>query len=500
MTSGLAGGRRSRALLFVGAWLAVSSPVAAQKVAAQTVVVGSKVFTESVVLGEVIVGRLEADGIAARHRRELGGTRVVWNALERGDVDVYVEYTGTIVQELLAGQADVRADALDSALAEHGVAIAARLGFNNTYVLGVRPDTASKLGLSRLSDLRGHPELRYGLSNEFMSRVDGWPGLRAAYELGAVSPRGLEHNLAYRALASGSIDVIDLYSTDAEIAQYGIVTLADDLRWFPRYDAVILYRLGLSSPAVASLRTLEGALDERRMSALNAEVQIERKPEREVAAAFLGTSGTNTRKTGEGHWQSFVARTLEHLTLVGASLGAAILIGVPLGVWGFLRPRLGNVVLGIAGIVQTIPALALLVFMIPWFGIGAWPAIVALFLYSLLPIVRNTDLGLSGVPADVRESAVVLGLPTAARLRLVELPLALPAILAGVRTAAVINIGTATLGALIGAGGYGEPILTGIRLDDIGLILEGAVPAALLALIVQSIRPLRRRPRKGSIE
>jgi osmoprotectant transport system permease protein len=145
-------------------------------------------------------------------------------------------------------------------------------------------------------------------------------------------------------------------------------------------------------------------------------------------------------------------------------------------------------VLGLTGAIQTIPALALLVFMIPWFGIGAWPAIAALFLYSLLPIVRNTHLGLRAIPGDVRESAIVLGLPAAARLRLVELPLAAPSMLAGVKTAAVINIGTATLGALIGAGGYGEPILTGIRLDDMELILEGAVPAALLALLVHWIR------------
>ena len=119
-------------------------------------------------------------------------------------------------------------------------------------------------------------------------------------------------------------------------------------------------------------------------------------------------------------------------------------------------------------------------------GIGATPAIVALFLYSLLPIVRNTHAGLAGIPAPLRESAAALGLPLSRPLRLVELPLAAGSILAGIKTAAVINIGTATLGALIGAGGYGEPILTGIRLDNFSLILEGAVPAALLALLVQA--------------
>jgi osmoprotectant transport system permease protein len=127
------------------------------------------------------------------------------------------------------------------------------------------------------------------------------------------------------------------------------------------------------------------------------------------------------------------------------------------------------------------------VFLIPWLGIGYAPAVVALFLYSLLPILRNTHAGLADIARDLRESGEALGLPTFARLRYVELPLAMRSILAGIRTAAVINVGTATLGALIGAGGYGQPILTGIRLDDLGLILEGAIPAAVLALLVQAL-------------
>jgi osmoprotectant transport system permease protein len=151
------------------------------------------------------------------------------------------------------------------------------------------------------------------------------------------------------------------------------------------------------------------------------------------------------------------------------------------------------VILAIVGIVQTIPSLALLVFLIPFLGIGGLPAMVALFLYSLLPIVRNTYAGLHDIPIQIRESAEALGLRAAARLRLVELPMAARAILAGIKTSAVINVGTATLGALIGAGGYGQPILTGIRLDDLGLILEGAVPAAVLALLVQGLFELAER-------
>jgi osmoprotectant transport system permease protein len=145
----------------------------------------------------------------------------------------------------------------------------------------------------------------------------------------------------------------------------------------------------------------------------------------------------------------------------------------------------GNFVLSIVGVIQTLPSMALLVFMIPLFGLGAVPAIAALFFYSLLPIVRNTYAGLTQIPTPTRESAEVIGLPSSARLKLIELPLAMPSILAGVKTAAVINVGTATIGALIGAGGYGAPILTGIRLSSISLILQGAIPAALMAVLVQ---------------
>ena len=153
--------------------------------------------------------------------------------------------------------------------------------------------------------------------------------------------------------------------------------------------------------------------------------------------------------------------------------------------------RLGQVILASAGILQTIPSLALLVFMIPLLGIGGPPAVVALFLYSLLPIIRNTHAGLSDIPMAIRESAEAIGLPPAARLRRIDLPIASRSILAGIKTSAVINVGTATLGALIGAGGFGQPILTGIRLDDTALILQGAVPAAVLALPGQGRYPFK---------
>jgi len=239
---------------------------------------------------------------------------------------------------------------------------------------------------------------------------------------------------------------------------------------------------------------MENAIDGSAMSAMNAAVKIDRKTEASVAADFVrAKTGTAGAIATETMGQRLCRTTLDHLVLVGLSLGAAILISIPLGVAAARNRRFGQIILGLTGILQTIPSLALFVFMIPFLGIGGPPAVVALFLYSLLPIVRNTQAGLLGIDAAIVESARAMGLADGARLRLVELPLAMRLIMAGIKTSAVINIGTATLGALIGAGGYGQPILTGIRLDDTSLILEGAVPAAVMALAAQGLFELAER-------
>jgi len=450
------------------------------------VVVGSKVFTESVILGELATQLLVGDRIEARHQRELGGTTVLWSGLLRGDVDCYPEYTGTLRGEIFA-QSSLRSDdELRRALAQQHVWASQPLGFNNTYVLGMRRDVAAQRSIAKLSDLGKHPDLRLGFSNEFIDRGDGWPGVKRAYQLTHTDVRGMAHDLAYRAIAAQSIDVTDLYSTDAEIAYYDLVALEDDRAFFPAYDALFICRDDVSDATKHALNRLAHTIDASAMARMNARAKLDHVSEAQVAADFASqTLQASTLVQVDSRASRIAKRTLEHLGMVGLSLLIAVLVAVPLGVLAYRAPRFGRVALAVADVLQTIPALALLVFLIPWLGIGYAPAIVALFLYSLLPILRNTHAGLADLPRDLRESATALGLSRSAQLRFVELPLAARSILAGIKTAAVINVGTATLGALIGAGGYGQPILTGIRLDDIGLILEGAVPAALLALLAQ---------------
>ena len=458
----------------------------------------SKSFTESVILGELIKQRIEHEGLTAEHKAQLGGSRVLWNALQTGDLDIYPEYTGTLVQELLADRKLTTDAELRSTLDQLGLAMSAPLGFNNTYALGMRKDRAAALNIHAYSDLRAHPDLHFGFSNEFMERGDGWPSLRDRYRFPQQRVRGLDHDIAYRALETSDIDVIDLYSTDAEIRFYDLAVLEDDLQHFPRYDAVVLYRNDLAERAPAAIdaiKSLEGRINEQQMTGMNARAKLDRVPAATVAADYLREElqidGDDSNKNSQRH--PLAKTTIEHLKLVLRSMIPAILVAIPLGIIAAKQRRFAQTILGIVGIVQTIPALALLVLLmrplslLGFASIGDPPALVALFLYSLLPIVRNTYTGLHEMPPQLRESAEALGLHPLTRLWRIELPLASRMILAGIKTAIVLNIGFATLGALIGAGGYGQPILTGIRLDDYGLIMQGAVPAAVMALGAQGL-------------
>lgn len=456
--------------------------------------IGSKKFTESVILANIAGLLLEKDGLEPIYHHELGGTRILWEALQRGDLVVYPEYTGTLQYEILMRPELDSWEGLQSALAELGVGISSPLGFNNTYGIGMHRQLAKKLGITKISDLQRFPELVYGLGHEFMERIDGWSALKQRYELPTTKVRGMDHDIAYRAIASGAIEVMDVYTTDAEINAYDLLVLEDDLAHFPRYEAVYVYRLELETLLKAQLNELAGRITAKRMIGLNAAVKLNGIPAVQAAANFLEDElGVESSFEIQSLFIEVRERSKEHLYLVALSLTAAIIFAVPIGLCAAKWKHIGQIILAFVGIIQTIPSLALLVIMIPLFGIGAFPALLALFLYSLLPIVRGTYLGFSEISGEIKEVAEAIGLPEFSRFRFVYWPLALSSILSGIKTAAVINVGTATLGALIGAGGYGQTILRGIRLDNTTLILAGALPAACLALIVQWIFDLLER-------
>ncbi len=472
------GGRR-----MVGGLVAICAAFACAR-GTPDVRLGSKQFTESVLLAEMAAGVLEAAGGQVEHRAALGGTRVLWRALSRGEIDLYPEYSGTLTREILKTSATA---SLKDELARRGVRLGGALGFDNGYAIGMRRERARALDIQRLGQLARHPTLRFGMTSEFMGRADGWPLMSRRYRLESAQVRELEHDLAYRGLLGGAVDVTDLYATDPELVGHAIVVLQDEQNVFPEYQAHFVMRASWAArhPAlVRALARLDGVIDAPTMRGLNARVKFGQRSEREVGRAYLaqrlGVHGAPGAQAATS-WRHL----REHLMLVTLSLLAAIAVAVPLGVLCTRYHLFGQLALGGVAVLQTLPSLALLVFMIPLLGIGAAPAIAALFLYSLLPIVRGTYTGLVGIEPRLREVALVLGLDARVRLFKVELPLASRAILSGVKTAAVLNVGTATLGALIGAGGLGEPILRGIRLDDYGLILTGALPAALLALLVQ---------------
>jgi osmoprotectant transport system permease protein len=481
--------------------LTCGAPAVADQPAQRTVIVGSKRFTESYVLGELVRQTYLRAGVPAEHRQGLGNTAILEQALASRTVDVYPEYTGTIARELLRldanpGDPTLSVQQLNQALAPRGLKAGVRFGFNNTYALAMREERAQELRIETVSDLArvvAGSGLRFGLSHEFLQRADGWPGLKRAYGLATDAGSGLDHGLAYEALAGGKVDVIDVYSTDAQIARLHLRVLRDDKSFFPRYDAVLLMRADLDAAPLE--RALAGRLDEQTMIALNAAVEMDHLPFAEAARRFLDGAGVGSAKASRqgGFIDRLFAPDLgrllaQHLAMVLGSLALATLAGVPIGIVAHRRPRLASALMGVVGVVQTVPSLALLAFLIAILGtVGFAPALVALFVYGLLPIVRNTHAGLQGVPLGLRQAAAALGLRPGQVLRKVELPLALPTLLAGVKTAAVISVGTATVAAFVGAGGLGERIVAGLAINDNALTLAGAVPAAALALLLQAM-------------
>lgn len=480
----------------------------------QAVIVASKPFGESYLLCELFAQLLESRGIAVERRPGLGATEVAFDAIRSGAIDVYPEYTGTGLLAILH-------DSLPDSLARSPKAVFAHvarataerydarwlppLGFENTYAIAVRRETAARYGLRTLSDLaRAAPALTGGLTADFIGRPDGLAGLRRAYGFSPRAVKPLAAALKYQALAAGAVDFIDGYSTDGLLAKYDLVVLDDDRRFFPPYEAAALVgaRLARDRPdAIAALTLLSGRLEERMMRRANRRVEVDGEDVRVVARDLLGGIGLSRdirqrdavaaprSAVGLGAYlwgqRAPIGRlTLQHLMLVAIALALAVVVAVPLGL-ALERARGGaEPVLGALGVLQTIPSIALLAFMIPLLGIGVQPALVALWLYALYPIARGTYVGVTDADPRAVEAAEALGMTARQRLLQVRLPLAAPVIMAGVRTAAVITVGAATLAAFIGAGGLGEPIVTGLALADTRLVLSGALPAAALALLV----------------
>jgi len=479
--------------------------------ASRPVIVASKPFGESYILAEMFAQLLEARGLRVDRRPGLGATELAFGALRTGAIDVYPEYTGTGLLAILGEQPMGGAGVVYQRVARefrdrYGVRWLAPLGFQNSYAIAVRRATADSLHLATLSDLaRAGNTLRAGLTPDFIGRADGLPGIQRAYGIRFRDIRALGPAVKYQALAAGQVDVIDGYSTDGLIARYDLVVLTDDRHFFPPYEAaaVVSARLAASDPrAIAALGELSGRLDERQMRALNQRVEVDRAPVAAVAHDALASLGllsvsaaSDRRATTKGEpfatylrdQRGVIARLAgRHIELVAISLVAAVLIAVPIGL--LLERSAGRAegVIRAVGVVQTLPGIALLAFMIPLLGIGVVPALVALVLYSLYPIIRNTYTGVRDADAAAVSAARALGMTDRQILRDVRLPLATPVIMAGIRTAAVIDVGTATLAAFIGAGGLGEPIVAGLALSDTRMILSGAIPAALLAIGVDA--------------
>jgi osmoprotectant transport system permease protein len=494
------------------------------------IIVASKPFGESYLLAEMFAQLLESRGMIVDRRMGLGQTEIAMQALRSGAIDVYPEYTGTgllavlhdsLTDSLASDPRRVFAHVAREFASRYGVRWLPTLGFQNSYAIAVRRSTAAQYHLRTLSDLaRESGHLVAGFTADFIGRADGLAGLARAYGVRPRAVRPLAPAVKYQALATGAVDVIDGYSTDGLLSKYDLVTLVDDKHFFPPYEAAALVgaRLARERPdAIAALTTLSGMLDESRMRVLNRRIEVDGEDVKRVAADALrdvgltGASSAAARTTAGAPSPKYLSTkgslsaylwerraaiwtlVLQHLLLVALALGAAIIVAVPLALGLERARRAAEPTIGALGVLETIPSIALLAFMIPLFGIGVKPALVALWIYALYPIARSAYSGVRDADPSAVEAAEALGMTPRQRLLRVRLPLAAPVIMAGIRTAAVITVGAATLAAFIGAGGLGEPIVAGLALADTNMILSGALPAAALALVVDGALALVER-------
>jgi len=449
-------------------------------------VIGGKIFTESYVLGEIGAQAIEAatHGVVTR-KLGMGSTGILFEALKSGAIDVYPDYSGTLAEAILKRPDLKSLDDIRAALSAMDLTISGSLGFNDTYALAVKDSYADQHDLHSIGDLIPiEANVRAAFSYEFMDRKDGYPGLISNYHLN-FNPQKvnrMEHSLSFQAIDGNVVDLIDVYSTDAKIKKLGLRVLKDDHNYFPVYQAVWVARKSFVASHPREWRALlglEGKISEQAMLDMNAQADIQKMGFKTIAAQFLGAETPESESRMSGVWH----RTKEHLWLVGVSLLFSVLVGIPLGVLAVRFHAAGQAILLSSALIQTVPSLALLCFLIPVFGVGTKPALAALCLYSLLPVVLNTFTGIRAVNPIHVENARAFGLNRRQVLFRVVLPLASPTLLAGIKTATIVSIGTATLAALVGAGGYGAPIVSGLALNDMPTILTGAIPAALMALV-----------------
>ena len=457
---------------------------------ADNIVIGGKIFTEGYVLGEIAAQTIEASStVPVTRKLGMGSTGILFEALKSNAIDVYADYTGTLAEAILKRPELKSLDEIRAALGGMGLTMSGSLGFNDTYALAVKEEFAQQHNLHTIGDLIPIQEsVRAAFSYEFMDRKDGYPGLVTSYHLG-FNPQKvnrMEHSLSFQALDQNAVDLVDVYSTDAKIKKLNLRVLKDDHNYFPVYQAVWVARQGFVDQHPAEWRALlalEGRISEESMRDMNAQADIQKTSFAKIAAQFLGSSAPESK----GWLHEVARRTREHLWLVGVSLLFSVLVGIPLGITAVRFHAAGQAILLSSAVVQTIPSLALLCFLIPVFGVGTKPALAALCLYSLLPVVLNTFTGIRTVNPIHMENARAFGLNRRQVLFKVVLPLASPTLLAGIKTATIVSIGTATLAALVGAGGYGAPIVSGLSLNDVPTILTGAIPAALMALVAHGV-------------
>ena len=389
----------------VAAWAAgtLAAPtLAAQEDAAGAVdretpiVVASKPFAESYLLAEAFAQLLEASGYVVDRRPGLGMTELILGALIGGDIDVYPEYTGTGLAAVLGETAEGGSAAVFRRVSEEfearwGVRWLPPLGFENTYAMAMRREVADSLDVRTLSGLAAiAPDLAGGFSPDFIGRPDGLGGLADAYGIHFRESRSLLQAVKYQALAENAVDVIDAYSTDGAISRYDLALLADDRNFFPPYEAAPLVSRELYADrpgAVLVLTRLAGRIDEEAVQRANERIEVEAAPIAVAARELLAEVGMIDAPDDEPGSASASRRTRStvaalpgymwtnrtalgrqfgrHVLLVLASLGAAILVALPAGVALERRRSLAEGTIRLSGLLQTIPGIALLAFMIP---------------------------------------------------------------------------------------------------------------------------------------